>query len=41
MYEIYKISTDRVILSGLSLRQAQALRLTWADRADLIVRPMA
>lgn len=41
MYEIYKISTDRIILSGLSLRQAQALRLTWADRADLIVRPMA
>lgn len=41
MFEIYKISTDRVILSGLSLCEAQALRLTWADRADLVVRPMA
>lgn len=26
MFEIYKISTDRVILSGLSLREAQALK---------------
>lgn len=41
MFEIYKISTDRVILSSLSLQEAQALRLTWADRADLIIRPMA
>ena len=41
MFEIYKISIDRVILSGLSLREAQALRLTWADRVDLIIRPMA
>lgn len=41
MFEIYKISTGRVILSGLSLRQAQALRLTWADRAGLGIRPVA
>lgn len=41
MFEIYKISTGRVILSGLTLRQAQALRLTWADRADLGIRPAA
>ena len=41
MFEIYQISTGRVILSGLSLRQAQALRLTWADRADLGIRPAA
>jgi len=41
MFEIYKVSTDRVILSGLSLREAQALRLTWVDRADLVIRPMA
>jgi hypothetical protein len=40
MYEIYKISTDKVILSGLSLRQAEHLRLNWVDQADLIVRPM-
>ena len=41
MFEIYKISTGKVILSGLTLRQAQTLRLTWADRADLGIRPMA
>jgi hypothetical protein len=41
MFEIYKISTGRVILSGLTLREAQALRLTWADRADLFIRRVA
>lgn len=41
MFEIYKISTGKAILSSLSLRQAQALRLTWADRADLGIRPVA
>ena len=41
MFEIYKISTGEVILSGLSPREAQALRLTWADREDLGIRPAA
>lgn len=41
MFEIYKISTGRVILSGLSLREAQAFRLIQADRADLFIRRMA
>lgn len=38
MFELVKISTGVVILSGLTLRQAQSLRLTWADRADIEIR---
>ena len=41
MYEIYKVSTGAVVLSGLTLRQAESLRLTWADRWDMRIRPMA
>lgn len=41
MYELYKVSTGAVVLAGLTLRQAESLRLTWADRADLKIRPMA
>lgn len=41
MFEIYKTSTGKVILSGLTMREAQWLRLIWADRADLVIRPMA
>lgn len=40
MFEIYKMSTGAVVLAGLTLRQAESLRLTWADRADLKIRPM-
>lgn len=40
MFEIYKISTGAVILSGLTRRQAETLRLTWADRWDLGIRKM-
>lgn len=38
MYELYKISTGAIILSGLTLRQAQSLRFVQADRWDLGVR---
>lgn len=40
MFEIYKISTGAIILSGLTWRQAETLRLTWADRLDLGIRKM-
>lgn len=39
MFELYKVSTGKVILSGLTRRQAESLRLTWADRVDIIIRP--
>lgn len=40
MFEIYKISTGAVILSGFTQRQAECLRLTWADMWDLGIRKM-
>lgn len=40
MYEIFKISTGKVVLSGLTFRQARYLRSMWADQADLIIRPI-
>ena len=40
MFELYKVSTGVVILSGLTLRQAESLRRSWADMADIIVRPL-
>lgn len=41
MFEIVKVSTGAVVLAGLSRKQAESLRLVWADRADLAIRPMA
>lgn len=41
MFEIYKISTGRVVLSGLSLREAHSLRMVQPDLADLAIRQMA
>ena len=39
MFELYKVSTGVVILSGLTLRQAKHLQLAWADMADIEIRP--
>ena len=39
MFELVKISTGVVILSGLTLRQAESLRRSWADMADIEIRP--
>ena len=40
MFELVKVSTGAVILSGLTRRQAENLRRAWADMADIIVRPV-
>ena len=39
MFELVKISTGAVILSGLTLKQAKHLRWAWADMADIEIRP--
>ena len=39
MFELVKISTGVVILSGLTLRQAKHLRRSWVDMADIEIRP--
>ena len=39
MFELVKISTGVVILSGLTLRQAESLRRSWVDMADIEIRP--
>lgn len=39
MFELYKVSTGVVILTGLTRRQAESLRRAWVDMADIIVRP--
>lgn len=39
MFELYKVSTGVVILTGLTLRQAKHLSRAWADMADIIIRP--
>lgn len=41
MFEIYKVSTGTVILDRLTRHEAEWLRFMWADRLDLIIRPMA
>ena len=41
MYEIYNKTTGAVILSGLTYKQATALRLSWADRFSLGIRKTA
>lgn len=41
MFEIYNTKTDKVILSGLTYKQASALRMTWVDLWDLKIRPMS
>lgn len=38
MFEIYKVSTSAIILSGLTFQQAFKLRMMWADRWDLEIR---
>ena len=41
MYEIYNKNTNEVVLSGLTYKQATALRLTWGNRFDFWIRPMS
>lgn len=38
MFEIYNKRTGAVILSGLTYKQASALRITWANMWDLVIR---
>lgn len=41
MYEIYNKTTGAVVLSGLTYKQATALRFTWADRFSFGIRKTA
>lgn len=38
MFELVKVSTGVVILTGLTRRQAESLRRSWVDMADIIIR---
>ena len=41
MYEIYNKTTGAVVLSGLTYKQATALRFTWVDRFSFGIRKTA
>ena len=38
MYEIYNKNTGKVILSGLTYKEASALRFMWVDRFNFDIR---
>ena len=40
MFEIYKVSTGKVIADNLTAQQAWKFRLFQPDMADLVIRPM-